>query len=141
MSDEAPAFEYWHAWTDAAGVSRQERRLRSGFELQEFTSDHEPLWVLSEASVPNQIVFLTLPAGLIVHWHENPVPQWIVVLSGRWFVETMDGTRVEMGPGDVSFGGDQGTHPRREKRGHQSGALDGKACTLMLVQLDASTHA
>jgi hypothetical protein len=27
-----------------------------------------------------------------------------VPLSGRWFVETMDGTRVQMGPGEASFG-------------------------------------
>ena len=141
MTDERPEFDYWHVWTDAAGVSRQERRVRTGFELQEFTSDHQPIWALSDSGEPRHIVFLTLPAGVIVHWHENPVPQWIVVLSGRWFVETMDGTRVEMGAGEVSFGGDQATDPRREKRGHQSGALDGKACTLMLVQLDAATPA
>jgi hypothetical protein len=30
------------------------------------------------------------------------VIQSIVPLSGRWFVESMDGVRTEMGPGDVS---------------------------------------
>jgi len=43
-------------------------------------------------------------------WHENPVPQWIVPLSGRWFVETMDG--------------------------HRSGALDAQPAMLMLIQLE-----
>jgi len=47
-------------------------------------------------------VFVTvLPVGWIGDWHENPRPQWIIPLSGRWFVESMDGVRVEMGPGEI----------------------------------------
>jgi hypothetical protein len=42
-------------------------------------------------------------------WYENPAPQWIIPMSGRWFVGTMDGHRVEMGPGDASLGEDQGS--------------------------------
>ncbi len=30
-------------------------------------------------------------------------------MSGRWFVESMDGRRAEMGMGDISFGEDQRT--------------------------------
>ena len=41
-------------------------------------------------------VFVTvLPVGWIGDWHENPRPQWIIPLSGRWFVELMDGVRVK----------------------------------------------
>ena len=69
-------------------------------------------------------------------WHENPVPQWIVPLSGRWFVETMDGHRVEMGPGELSFGGDQGCRRTEGRLGHRSGALDGQPAMLMLIQLE-----
>ncbi len=139
MTGDRPHLEYWHAWTDDDGVSRQERRSVGEFDLAPFTSDSEPLWVASHSSTPRKVVFLTLPANEVVHWHENPVPQWIVVLSGRWFVETMDGTRVEMGPGELSFGGDQGTDPSRAERGHQSGALDGRPCSLMLIQVDPPT--
>lgn len=39
-------------------------------------------------------------AGIVIDWHENPVRQWIVPLSGRWFVETMDHLRVEMKAGN-----------------------------------------
>ena len=141
MTGDRPQLEYWHAWTDDDGVSRQERRSLGEFELAPFTSGHEPIWVHRDDETPHTVVFLTLPANEIVHWHENPVPQWIVVLSGRWFVETMDGTRVEMGPGELSFGGDQGTDPSRAERGHQSGALDGESCSLMLIQVDAATPA
>ena len=57
------------------------------------------------------VLVVVQPVGWVGEWHENPKPQWIIPLSGRWFVETMDGKRVEMGPGEVSFGGDQNTKP------------------------------
>jgi hypothetical protein len=69
-------------------------------------------------------------------WHENPLPQWIVPLSGSWFVETMDGHRVEMGPGELSFGGDQGCRCLDGKQGHLSGAVGSEPALLMLIQLD-----
>jgi hypothetical protein len=37
-------------------------------------------------------------------------------LSDRWFVESMDGQRVEMGPGEISFGGDQNAKERRDEK-------------------------
>jgi hypothetical protein len=75
--------------------------------------------------------------GWIGEWHENPKPQWIIPLSGRWFVETMDGQRVEMGPGDISFGEDQGTVTDSDgRKGHRSGTLGSEPAVLMLVQLD-----
>lgn len=54
-----------------------------------------------------------LPVGWTGEWHENPKPQWILPLSGRWFVESMDGQRVEMGSGELSFGAD----PKQEGNG------------------------
>jgi hypothetical protein len=82
------------------------------------------------------VLFTVLPVGWIGDWHENPKPQWIVPLSGRWFVETMDGTRVEMGPGDISFGEDQNTRRDSEGRqGHRSGTVGNEPATLMIVQL------
>ena len=58
-------------------------------------------------------------------------------LRGRWFVETMDGQRVEMGPGELSFGGDQHTRADAEGRqGHRSGTVGDEPCYLMVVQLE-----
>ena len=64
----------------------------------------------------------------------NPKPQWIVPISGSWFVETMDGRRVEMGPGDISFGGDQNT---RGRKGHLSGTVGSEPCAMMIIQYDS----
>ncbi len=83
------------------------------------------------------MVVLVLPVGWVGEWHENPKPQWIIPLSGRWFVETMDGKRVEMGAGEVSFGGDQNTKPDAQgRKGHRSGTVGNQAAVTMLVQLE-----
>ncbi len=48
----------------------------------------------------------------------------------------MDGNRVEMGGGDVSFGGDQNTKPNGQgHKGHLSGTIGQQPVMLMIVQL------
>lgn len=78
-----------------------------------------------------------LPVGWVGDWHENPRPQWIIPLSGRWFVEAVDGHRIEMGPGELSFGEDQHTRAVDGKRGHRSGTVGDRPAVLMIVRLDA----
>lgn len=62
-------------------------------------------------------------------------------LSGRWFVESMDGVRQEFGPGEVSFGEDQGCIENNGKTGHLSGTLGNTPCVLMVVQFDTKREA
>jgi hypothetical protein len=58
-----------------------------------------------------------------------------VVLSGRWWIEAMDGTRVEQGPGEFSFGEDQGCIERQDRKGHRSGTIGDVPAALMTVRL------
>ena len=81
------------------------------------------------------VVFTVQPVGWVGDWHENPAPQWIIVLSGRWWIESMDGTRIEQGPGEFSFGEDQGCTETDGKKGHRSGTIGDEPCCLMTVQL------
>ena len=67
---------------------------------------------------------------------EPASPQWIIPLSGRWFVESMDGQRIEMGPGELSLGADQGTRELNGRKGHLSGTVGDLPAVLWLVQLD-----
>jgi hypothetical protein len=62
-------------------------------------------------------------------------PQWIVVLSGRWWIEAMDGTRIEQGPGEFSLGEDQGCATVDGRKGHRSGTIGDQPAVLMTVQL------
>jgi hypothetical protein len=48
----------------------------------------------------------------------------------------MDGTRVEMGPGELSLGEDQGcTKDTRGRFGHRSGTVGDEPAVLMTIQL------
>jgi hypothetical protein len=111
--------------------------LTSGFKNESISPGAAPSWVNRLGIPAKRIVILNLPVGWVGEWHENPEPQWIVPLSGRWFVETMDGHRVEMGPGELSFGNDQNTKPdARGRQGHRSGTMGDQPCTTLMVQVD-----
>jgi hypothetical protein len=131
-----PTLQYWQIWTDEHGVSRQSRCVLNRFQQQSM-GGAAPQWNDVLALEQATVVFTVMPVGWVGEWHENPKPQWIVPLSGRWFVESMDGARVEMGAGDVSFGGDQHCIADASgRKGHRSGTLGDEPAVLMLVQLE-----
>ncbi|MEM1251899.1 MAG: cupin domain-containing protein [Cyanobacteria bacterium P01_H01_bin.21] len=140
MSDSAsktPVLAYWHVWTDRYGVSHQTRCKLTDFDKESMGGDAAPQWNNPLFSEETKVIFAELPVGWVGEWHENPKPQWIIPLSGTWFVETMDGTRVKMGPGEVSFGADQNTIPDMDGRqGHLSGTVGSQPAKLMIVQLE-----
>ena len=131
-----PSVPYWHLYVDQDGISRQTRCALEHYELKG-VGPAEPQWNDKMARGEATVVFTVQPVGWVGDWHENPAPQWIVPLSGRWFVETMDGTRVEMGAGEVSFGGDQGCiADAHGHKGHRSGTVGDEPAVLMIVQMD-----
>ena len=131
-----PSVAYWHLWTDANGISRQTRCIMTDFDLKSMKPPAEPQWQGEKISGAMTTMVTVLPVGWIGTWHENPKPQWIIPLSGRWFVESMDGTRVEMGPGEFSFGGDQDCRETGGRLGHRSGTVGDAPAVLMVVQFD-----
>jgi hypothetical protein len=136
---QKPSLHYWHVWVDDHGISHQQQRAITAFDRQSM-GGAAPQWNSEQESPPRKLMFSVLPAHWRGDWHENPAPQWIVPLSGRWFVETMDGNRVEMGPGEFSFGGDQGcTQDSDGHQGHRSGTVGDEPTVLMLVQMQADS--
>ncbi|HEY5105782.1 MAG TPA: hypothetical protein VII73_03295 [Caulobacteraceae bacterium] len=131
-----PSIPYWHLWVDTDGVSRQTRCAMTEFDLSSIRPPASPQWQGRTVSGAMTCLFTVLPVGWIGDWHPNPRPQWIVPLSGRWFVESMDGARVELGQGEISFGGDQAARKRDGKIGHRSGTVGAEAAVLMLVQFE-----
>ncbi|SEQ35447.1 cupin domain-containing protein [Neolewinella agarilytica] len=130
-STDQPVINYWHVYTDDSGTSRQQKRQLTGFTLESMGGNSGSQWNNEWLKGASQIIFSELPADFDGDWHENPQPQWIIPLSGGWWVETMDGTRTEMRVGEISFGADQGT---TNQKGHRSGVLNGKPCQMMIVQ-------
>jgi hypothetical protein len=131
-----PRVRYWHLWTDTEGVSHQQQCSMSEFELKSMQPPAAPQWQGTRRSGRMSMLVTVQPVGWVGEWHENPKPQWIVPLSGRWFVESMDGTRVEMGAGEISFGGDQNCRERAGRLGHRSGTVGEEPAVLLVIQLD-----
>ncbi len=129
-----PAVPYWHLYVDEQGMSHQRQCHLTDYELSA-VGPADPQWNDKQDKQPSTVVFTVQPVGWVGEWHENPAPQWIVVLSGRWFIESMDGTRIEQGPGEFSFGADQGCTETDGKKGHRSGTVGNEPAALMCVQL------
>ena len=101
--------------------------------------DAAPQWIGDKVTAGTTTFVTVLPVGWIGEWHENPRPQWIIPLSGAGLWKSMDGTRVEMGRGEISFGEDHAHVPDRRQHGDICPALSGLApAVLMLVQFDAA---
>ncbi len=132
--DAAPRIPYWHLWTDEQGISRQTRCHLTEFDLKSMNPPADPQWQGQKIHGGMTVMVTVQPVGWTGTWHENPRPQWIIPLSGRWFVESMDGQRVEMGPGEISFGEDQNTCEANGRKGHLSGTVGDVPAVLMVVQ-------
>jgi hydroxymethylbilane synthase len=81
----------------ALGVERLLRPLgrtwAGASRLNQFQSISEgaaPSWIDKQSTPGATVLVVVQPVGWVGEWHENPKPQWILPLSGRWFVETMD---------------------------------------------------
>ena len=133
-SGPKPQIHYWHLWTDEHGVSHQSQCALTEFELKG-VGPADPQWNDKHARSEATVVFTVQPVGWVGEWHENPAPQWIAVLSGRWWIESMDGTRIEQGAGEFSLGEDQGCTKTAGKKGHRSGTVGDQPAVLMCVQL------
>jgi len=133
--DAPPQLGYWHIWVDGQGVSHQSRCALSAFDLHGI-GPAMPQWNNKQPESHATVVFTVQPVDWLGEWHENPEPQWIVPLSGRWWVESMDGTRIEMGPGEISLGEDQHcTQDAEGRKGHRSGTIGSAPVALMTVRL------
>ncbi len=135
-SSEKPAVAYWRLYADDQGVSRWARCVLRDFELISMKPPAAPQWQGERWGGDISVMVTVQPVGWVGEWHENPTPQWIAPLSGRWFVEAMDGERREFGPGEFSFGGDLGCVARDGRKGHLSGTLGDEPAVLMVIQFN-----
>ena len=135
LTEVNPGFHVWHVWCDHQGVSHQKKEWLDDFKLITFIQGIASVWQSGSRDDATGVVFLSLVPGQEYEWHENPVLQWIVPIVGRWFVTTMDGVRVEMGPGEISFGADQNCRLIEGRRGHLSGAVGSEPAVIMLIQV------
>jgi hypothetical protein len=130
-----PRLSYWHLWTDAHGISHQTQCALEDFDFKG-VGNAAPQWNNRQKRGEATVVFTVQPVGWVGEWHENPAPQWIVPLSGSWWVEAMDGTKISFGPGEISLGEDQNCREDSQgRKGHRSGTIGDQPAVLMTVQL------
>jgi len=130
-----PRIPYWHIWTDDDGISHQTKCELEHFDWKGVGAAAAQ-WNNQQPTAESTVVFTVQPVGWVGEWHENPAPQWIVPLSGRWWVQSMDGTRVEFGPGELSLGEDQNCITDDAGRnGHRSGTIGDQPAVLMTIRL------
>jgi hypothetical protein len=129
-----PAFSYFRLESLDQGPTTMTPAVIDGFEVRSLGGAAAASAIRDVPGTFQNVSFVALPVGWVGEWHESPYPQWVVALQGRWFIEPQDGSRVEMGPGDLHWGADQHTHDDGRGRGHRSGQLGDEPCLLMMVQ-------
>ncbi|MFD4369503.1 hypothetical protein [Rhodococcus sp. NPDC058521] len=133
---ETPTISYPHVYIGSDGHSRIHHCTMKAFTLDSVGPDVADQWMNKLNEGIASVTFSVLPVGWVGDWHPNPHPQWVVPLSGRWFVQTQDGTRLEMGPGEVHFGEDQNCLPDDDGNvGHLSGTVGHEPCVQMMIAL------
>ncbi len=93
-----PKMPYWHVYYRRGGCEPPGAIFIERFKFEGINPETGPQWNDKMEPAPSVVTFTVLPVGWVGEWHENPRPQWIAICPGRWFVETMDGHRVEKGP-------------------------------------------
>lgn len=99
----APAF---HAVLATGGGSTIEQQTLEEFVRQSVSGDVAPIWMREFEGEVKTVWFNVLPVGWVREWRPSPALQWVVPSLGRWFIETQDGKRIEMGPGEIHWGED-----------------------------------
>jgi len=141
-----PAMPFLQMQNSPDGGSTIAQRLLEGFEMRSVSGDTAPIWMRQFPGTVSAVWFNILPVGWVGDWHPSPSLQWVVPLSGRWFVETHDGKRIEMGPGDIHWGADLASENTLSRKGHLSGQIGDVPCVQMMIQFaetpdgDVATH-
>lgn len=127
-------------WTRPDGLSSIGTAQLGHFVRGSVGGQASPLWMREFPGEVEAVFFNVMPVGWTGEWHESPRAQWVVPLSGRWFIETQDGTRVEMGPGEIHWGQDLDTRAVDGNVGHRSGQVGGEPCVQLMVQFSEPQH-
>ena len=125
--------------TDENGVSHQNRCELSNSEREHIAGRIAPSGVDRAGDpLPNTWSFWTCPRAGWASGMITRKPQWIGRYRGGGSWRPMDGKRVEMGPGELSFGNDQNTKADAQgRRGRTDrGQWADQPCVTMMVQVD-----
>lgn len=113
---DPPVLRYATLHADKDGATHVAKCTLDGFVLKSYAPPAAPQWLGIPPGEIASISYGILPVGYVGAWHHSPGPQWVFVLSGRWSVETTDGTTLEQGPGEFQFNAEEGATPQGPER-------------------------
>eukprot|EP00897_Mesotaenium_endlicherianum_P002423 jgi/Mesen1/2208/ME000152S01289 len=126
-------FQYTHLWVSKDGETHIKEATLSGFDLKKYAE--KPQYV-KEGPSPSKIVFTQLDPGLEQDLHSCPQVQFVVCLSGSWYVKTTDGTKKVFVPGDVLFQDNTADCPSEKQPKHFSGVVGDGPNQQLIIQVD-----
>lgn len=137
MTVEEPAIRLLHVLAADDGSTITHRCRVPAMTIRPVGDDIPPVWATEPVTDTESRSVWVLPAGWHGGWHRNPSRQWVIPISGRWWVETQDGVRTAMGPGDVHLGDDLTAVPDSHSRvGHDSGVIGDEPLVVMILTTD-----
>nr|WP_277753655.1 hypothetical protein [Rosenbergiella collisarenosi] len=138
-----PPVRFDTIWADSNGSTHIGRCRFEGLIFKSYAPPSAPQWIGSSLDEVESIAYAVLPPGYIGTWHRAPGPQWVVTLSGKWSVETTDGTVLTQGPGQFQFNADSSSHPRKhdERIGHISRTIGDEPNVQMIIKLKPNARA
>ena len=135
--------EYSQLWVRADGSTSVTQGLSfSGLERKGYSGT--PQYV-REFGPSDFVVKRTLVTQMTGDnpWHYAPSAQFVVVLSGAWFVKGTDGSTTVFRPGDVLYQDNTKAHPAAkdgtQRAMHYSGVAPGETtCSQLIIQVERS---
>ena len=134
-----PTIPYWEMQIASDGRSTIDLRWLDEFFIRDVSGKATAIWMRQFPGTVKAVWFNILSVGWIGEWHPSPALQWVVPISGRWFIETQSGVRVEMGPGDIHWGADVVAGEAHGQVGHRSGQLGDLPCVQLMIQFENTT--
>lgn len=111
----APTIPYVNVWEDEFGETHMSVCELDGFIPQSFSSSGQQ-YVSTNDMPTKRYVFNISPITYFGDFHSAPSLQWVVTISGSWYVRTSDGSIVNLPAGSILFNSDVNA-----TKGHQSG--------------------
>lgn len=144
-----PALSYWDNWTDAKGISHLTKCRITAFRpvkeaKTKSQSDKAPpqalVWTGANHTHNATVTTTVQSPGWKSTWQRAQRIEWITPVAGVYATQAMDGTRVELNPGDILLSEDIGSI--RDKKGHQGHISSNEgdtASALMVTRFNTPT--
>ncbi|KAL2652033.1 hypothetical protein R1flu_020161 [Riccia fluitans] len=135
QQDGPENFKYTQLWVSKDGETHIKECKFTNFDLKTYSS--LPQYQKSEfGGQPTKIVFTELSPGLKQPLHSCPQVQFVITLSGSWYIETTDRSRYEFQPGEVLFQDNVEDSPAAKPPQHYSGVVGDQPCQQFIIQFD-----